>query len=170
MQLVSIINVRWSRGTSYSILQYYLATVLKLELRRRSQILTGRSCVDAPFLSLHEDQQRPVTRTLSAFPCASKFDYTSSSIGMNNSRDWTFCLQSGLLVRLWIKSSFILFSPATPVDLLHPTTAIHKHVSKVAATAKLGTVTRRYASSSAAVSESLRIGGLSPNKIKECGI
>lgn len=140
MQLVSIINVHWSRGTSYSILQYYLAKVLKLEPRQRSQILTGRSCVDAPFLTLHEDQQRPVT--LSAFPCASKFDYTSSSIGMNNSCDWTFCLQSGLLVRLWIKSSFILFSPATPVDLLHPTTTIRKGVSEVAATTKLAA--RRY--------------------------
>lgn len=142
MQLVSIINVHWSRGTSYSILQYYFAKVLKLELRQRSQILTGRSCVDAPFLSLHQDQQRPVTRTLSAFPCASKFDYTSSSIGMNNSRYWTFCLQSGLLVRLWIESSFILFSPATPVDLLPPTTMIHKGVSKVAATATLAAVGR----------------------------
>lgn len=140
MQLVSIINVHWSRGTSYSILQYYLAKVLNLELSQRSKVLTGWSCVGAPFLSLHEDQQRPVTRTLSAFPCASKSDYTSSAIGVNNSRDWTFSLQSGLLVRLWLKSSFISFSPATPLDLLHPTTTIHEGNSKVAATAKLAAV------------------------------
>lgn len=137
MQLVFIINVQWSRGTSDSILQHYLAKVLKLELRQRPQVLTGRSRAGAPFLSLHEDQQRPVTRTLSAFPCASKFDYPSSAIGMNYSSDWTFCPQSGLLVGLRIKSSFILFSPATPGDLLCPAAAIHRGVSKVAATAKV---------------------------------